>query len=387
MEKTEELLVIVKKQVLDCKRCFQPTSVFFGMQPNKRSFLPCLLALTIILMFVRSSRSIHTRVLRRGEVRSSIFGATCSSVLQSFRHRDTLSGYTSPLRIRQDYTSISSSQFDEPPISPHSSWKRGSRRTSQTQLDTIYALSSGPLVKTGVSVIRISGSHASTCLRRLCKPTAVFPEPRRASLRRLYCPQGQLLDQAIALWFPGPNSFTGEDIVELHVHGSRAVILGVFEALNSIDGSSLVGDGQGNDTTTRNDEEGESKNLIKVRPAERGEFTRRAFDNGRMDLTEVEGLADLLEADTSEQRKQALRQLEGHLRVTYEGWRQELVGCLAHTEAVIDFGDDDREDDVNDDAMWALTPRVAGILAYVYSMYIQWNPSFILYIKHTYMYI
>jgi tRNA modification GTPase len=159
-----------------------------------------------------------------------------------------------------------------------------------------------------------------------------------AALRSLVCPQSSdLLDKALCIWFPGPRSFTGEDCVELHVHGSKAVISGVFESLQHLD----------------NPKEG-----VSIRPADRGEFTRRAFDNGKMDLTEVEGLADLLEADTSEQRKQALRQMNGNLRIQFEAWRGQLMKFLAHTEAVIDFGDDDREDDINDDAMWSLIPQV-----------------------------
>lgn len=213
--------------------------------------------------------------------------------------------------------------------------------------DTIFALSSGPLSKTGVAVIRISGPDSRFCLQSLLTkdfstklPT--FPEARRASLRKLYDPVSkEVLDHALVLWFPGPKSFTGEDIVELHCHGGRAVILGIFSALECLD-----------------ERLGETVKGSSIRPAERGEFTRRAFDSGRMDLTEVEGLADLLAADTSEQRKQALRQMDGYLRVFFEGWRQELLGCLAHTEAVIDFGDDDREDDVSDATMYALIPRV-----------------------------
>ena len=212
--------------------------------------------------------------------------------------------------------------------------------------DTIFALSSGPLSKTGVAVIRISGPASRYCLESLItknvslhKPK--FPEARRASLRKLYDPATKdVLDHALVLWFPGPKSFTGDDIVELHCHGGRAVILGVFSALEHLDESADGGS---------------------IRPAERGEFTRRAFDSGRMDLTEVEGLADLLAADTSEQRKQALRQMDGYLRIYFEGWRQELLGCLAHTEAVIDFGDDDREDDVSDATMYALLPRVQSL--------------------------
>lgn len=204
---------------------------------------------------------------------------------------------------------------------------------------TIYALSSGQLSKTGVAVLRLSGPSSRLCLESLT-PRQAFPKERMASLRKLICPQtGDLLDQALVLWFPGPKSFTGEDVVEFHVHGSRAVIQGMFAAFEHLDERSYS-----------------------VRPAERGEFTRRAFDNGKMDLTEVEGLADLLAADTSEQRKQALRQMDGHLRIQFEKWREELIGCLAHTEAVIDFGDDDREDDVNDSAMWALLPRVQHLV-------------------------
>lgn len=206
--------------------------------------------------------------------------------------------------------------------------------------DTIFALSSGPMVKSGVAVIRVSGSLSKNCLETLLFGQQ-YPKPRRASLRRLYCPKSKsMLDNAIVLWFPGPRSFTGEDVVEFHVHGSRAVITGMFEAFEFLDT---------NISSTRND---------RIRPADRGEFTRRAFDNGRMDLTEVEGLADLLAADTSEQRKQALRQMDGHLREQYESWREELLVCLAHTEAVIDFGDDDRENDVNDAAFRQLIPRV-----------------------------
>ena len=166
--------------------------------------------------------------------------------------------------------------------------------------DTIFALSSGPMVKSGVAVIRISGPMSRHCLESLILGQK-FPIPRMASLRRLVCPKTKsLLDSALVLWFPGPKSFTGEDVVEFHVHGSRAVILGIFEVLEYIGGV---------DSSRR------------IRPAERGEFTRRSFENGKMDLTEVEGLSDLLAAETSVQRKQALMQMEGHLKVQYELWR------------------------------------------------------------------
>jgi len=218
------------------------------------------------------------------------------------------------------------------------------RNTPAMSLDTIFAISSGPIVKCGVAVVRVSGPLSKDCLIQLT-PKQKFPEARVASLRRLYCPQTKsIIDNALVLWFPGPRSFTGEDVVEFHVHGSRAVILGLFEAFEYLDAAEEV-----RATGTA------------IRPAERGEYTRRAFDNGRMDLTEVEGLSDLLAAETSEQRKQALCQMEGHLRVQFEQWREELILCLAHTEAVIDFGDDERESDVSDSALSALVPRVTAL--------------------------
>lgn len=179
--------------------------------------------------------------------------------------------------------------------------------------DTIYALSSGPMVKSGVAVIRISGPSAEFCLQQLLakdnsevESAAILPKPRNAALRKLRSPtdRGEILDQALVLRFPSPRSFTGEDVVELHVHGSRAVVTGVFDALAHLDSP----------------EQGRA-----IRPAEAGEFTQRAFANGKMDLTEVEGLSDLLDADTSEQRKQALKQMEGHMRIQYEKWRCAVI--------------------------------------------------------------
>jgi tRNA modification GTPase len=198
--------------------------------------------------------------------------------------------------------------------------------------DTIFALSSGTGVATGVAVIRVSGASAFDITRGMLTSPSLFPEPRVAALRRLRDPvTNEVLDQALVLAFPGPRSFTGEDVVELHLHGSRAVVAGVTNALASSGAA---------------------------RPAERGEFTRRAFENGRMDLTEVEGLADLIAADTAEQRRQALRQLGGDVRAVFEGWREELKNCLAHAEAVIDFGDD-----VDDGAFEAVIPRVSKLRA------------------------
>jgi tRNA modification GTPase len=170
--------------------------------------------------------------------------------------------------------------------------------------DTIYALSSGTLTKSGVAVVRLSGPNSLFCFEQLQnihkKPQALTP--RLASLRSLFCPfTKEMIDKALILWFPAPKSFTGEDIVEFHIHGSRAVVSALFTTLERLNS--------------------QSQTRGAIRPAEPGEFTRRAFENGKMDLTEVEGLSDLLAAETATQRKQALRQMEGHLKVIYENWR------------------------------------------------------------------
>jgi tRNA modification GTPase len=167
-------------------------------------------------------------------------------------------------------------------------------------IDTIYGLSTGQATKAGIAIIRLSGSESQNCLKKLLSGQKKLPKPRYTSLQRIICPKTtEVLDKAIVVWMPGPSSYTGEDLVEFHVHGSRAVLQGIFSAfehLNEILPS-------------------------RVRPAEQGEFTRRAFENGKMDLTEIEGLGDLLSAETSAQRKQALRQMEGHMREVYEAWR------------------------------------------------------------------
>ena len=186
---------------------------------------------------------------------------------------------------------------------------------SSTGGDTVFALSSGA-GRAGVSVVRVSGPRAADVFTRMAPGrNATPPAPRRAVLRKLLSPTDgdDVIDEVLALWFPAPNSFTGEDTVELHTHGSRAVVSATLEALGTLDG---------------------------LRMAEPGEFTRQAFANGRMELTQVEGLADLINADTEEQRKQALWQMGGAQRERYEAWRAELLSALAHTEALIDFGED-----------------------------------------------
>ncbi|MEH0070808.1 tRNA uridine-5-carboxymethylaminomethyl(34) synthesis GTPase MnmE [Pannonibacter sp. Pt2-lr] len=177
--------------------------------------------------------------------------------------------------------------------------------------DTIFALSSGAL-PSGVAVIRLSGPAAFDALGSLCSS---MPQPRQAALRVLRDPQTQEpLDQALVLTFPGPASFTGEDVVELQCHGGRAVVAAVLKAL---------------------------ADLPRMRPAEPGEFTRRAFEKGRLDLTEVEGLADLIAAETEAQRRQAFRQMDGALGRLYEGWRKRLVHMRAMIEADFDFADEE----------------------------------------------
>ena len=176
--------------------------------------------------------------------------------------------------------------------------------------DTIFALSSGR-PPAAVAVIRISGSHARLALEKLI---GRVPEPRQASLVRVRNPQsGEIIDEALALWFPAPRSETGEDMAELQIHGGRAVIAAVLESLGRVQG---------------------------LRPAEPGEFTRRAFENGRLDLTAIEGLADLIGAETEAQRRQAYRQLKGLLGARAEAWRARLIEALALVEAGIDFSDE-----------------------------------------------
>lgn len=177
---------------------------------------------------------------------------------------------------------------------------------------TIYALST-VFGKSGVAIIRISGSEAAKVVSAMTDIKNI--RPRYAYFTTLHhYKTSAVLDKCLLLYFKAPNSFTGEDIVELQIHGSRAVIESVIDSLASIPDFRL---------------------------AEPGEFSKRAFYNQKMDLTEAEGLADLIDAETSEQQKYAIRQMEGSLKNLYDGWRQTLVGLLAHLEAYIDFPDED----------------------------------------------
>ncbi|NXA64939.1 GTPB3 GTPase, partial [Mohoua ochrocephala] len=178
---------------------------------------------------------------------------------------------------------------------------------------TIFALSSAP-GRCGVAVIRASGPGSRGALQSLTG-TPKVPPPRVLDLRRIRDPDtAETLDRGLVVWFPGPHSFTGEDCAELHVHGGPAVVSGVLRALGRLPG---------------------------LRPAEPGEFTRRAFHHGKLDLTAAEGLRDLIGAETEAQRRQALRQMEGDLGRLYQRWSHSLTQALAHLEAYIDFSEDD----------------------------------------------
>ena len=191
--------------------------------------------------------------------------------------------------------------------------------------DTIYSLSSGA-GRAGVAVIRVSGCGAGAALKALARR---IPQPRRASLCRLDHPvTGMTIDEALVLWLPGPQSFTGEDSAEFHVHGGPAVVAATLDALGG---------------------------LKDLRPAEAGEFTRRAFMNGRLDLVAVEGLADLIAAETELQRRLAQFHSGGGASAVFEAWRSDMIQVLARLEAAIDFVD---EEGVADAALEAALPRL-----------------------------
>ena len=201
---------------------------------------------------------------------------------------------------------------------------------------TIYALASAPGAA-GVAVHRVSGPRAGEVFARLCRRG--LPPPRQAVRVTLHDPaSGEALDDGLALWFPAPHSFTGEDVVELQLHGGRASIAAALGALGRLDGFRL---------------------------AEPGEFTKRAFIAGKFDLTAAEGLADLVAAETEAQRRQARRQLAGELGALYEGWRARLLSLLAYQEAAIDFVDEDLPPDMLADAARQIAGLVADIDAHL----------------------
>ncbi len=206
-------------------------------------------------------------------------------------------------------------------------------------MDTIFALATAH-GKAGVAVIRVSGPLAHAAGERLA---GMLPDPRKAGLRLLRDGQGVRLDEALVLTFPDKSSFTGEAVVELQLHGSVAVVASVLRELGNMDG---------------------------LRQAEPGEFTRRALENGRLDLAQVEGLADLIEAETEAQRRQALRVLSGDLGNRAEEWRRDLIRAASLLEATIDFADEDIPVDVSpevnellDRVIASLSKEIAGVSA------------------------
>ncbi len=194
--------------------------------------------------------------------------------------------------------------------------------------ETIFALASAP-GRAGVAVYRISGPKAEQTLQILSRsPT---PTPRSAVRATIYdTEKGDQIDNGIAIWFPGPKSFTGEDVVELHLHGGAAICRRMLELLSS---------------------------QLLLRLAEPGEFTRRAVLAGKIDLTAAEGMIDLIDAETEAQRRQALRQSQGALGKIYDGWRKILLSSLAHVEAFIDFPDEDLS--IEEERIWAPIAKLA----------------------------
>lgn len=200
--------------------------------------------------------------------------------------------------------------------------------------DTIFAVASGS-GRAAVAVMRLSGQASRTVIAGL---VGRLPAARRASLRTLRDAGGAVLDRGLVLWMPGPRSYTGEDSAELHLHGSRAVLAAVGERLVELG----------------------------ARPAAAGEFTQRAFLNGRMDLLEAEGIADLVEAETETQRRQALRQMDGALGAVYRGWTERTRDLLGVQEALIDFADDEVPEAVLGDVLAgieAVAGEIGGHLA------------------------
>lgn len=186
--------------------------------------------------------------------------------------------------------------------------------------------------KAGVAVIRVSGPQALEAVKKM---TAIkTPIPRKAMFSEIHTPDGTAVDNGLVLYFPCPNSFTGEDVVEFQTHGGRAIISAVLSGLAQIDG---------------------------FRPAGRGEFTRRAVENGKMDLTAAEGLADLVDAETEQQRKQALRQMGGALAKIYEDWHDRLLHVLAWMEAYIDFPEEEIPEDVSADVRGKIASLMSEI--------------------------
>jgi tRNA modification GTPase len=200
---------------------------------------------------------------------------------------------------------------------------------AESARDTIYAVSTA-YGRAAIAVVRVSGPNASRALCSLAGEP--LPAPRTAALRRIKNAGGDAVDQALVLWFPESASETGEDVAEFHLHGGRAIVEAVLHELAAVPG---------------------------LRGAAPGEFTRRAVENGKLDLTRAEALADLIDAETPAQQRQALRQYQGALAELYESWRAHLIGVLAWAEAAIDFSEEELPADLDE----RLRPPVTALLA------------------------
>jgi tRNA modification GTPase len=202
--------------------------------------------------------------------------------------------------------------------------------------DTIFALAT-PVGRAGIAVVRVSGPQAASAIEQLTRSKA--PAERRAVYRRLFdSSSGSLIDAGLVLFFPSPHSYTGEDSAEFQIHGGRAVAAALLRALAVLPG---------------------------LRPAEPGEFTRRAVENGRLDLTQAEAIADLVDAETQAQHRLALRQLGGHLAAVYEAWRARLIHAAAWIEAGIDFADEDIPPEAAESSRAALHSILGEIQAHL----------------------
>lgn len=192
--------------------------------------------------------------------------------------------------------------------------------SNKVNLPTIYALSTPPGQRSAIAVVRISGSHSKYIYRSLTK-SKFDPKPRFASLRKLYSPRSEnsVLDSSLTLFFSSPNTYTGEDVLELHLHGGKAVTNSVLSAVEQLH---------------------DLKSGYNIRYAQPGEFSKRAFQNGKFDLTEVEGIRDLIDAETETQRKSALSSFNGENRDRFMQWRSRIIQNVAQLTAIIDFGDD-----------------------------------------------
>ena len=248
-----------------------------------------------------------------------------------------------PWRVAPRPSSAAGFAFASPPLG------RRALGASAALPDTIFALSSAP-GRAGVAVIRVSGPAARDVLR-LLPPSrrASPPKHREAVFTRFARPDtGEVLDRGVFLWFDAPRSLTGEDVAELHVHGSLAVVRGVLDAIAALRPAASSSDALSSSTSV-------------FRAAEPGEFVRRAFRNDKLDLTQAEGLADLLDAETAAQRRQALAQSGGVLRAALERWRSRLVRATARVEATLDFGDAELDVVAADEFERAVVPEVVAL--------------------------